>query len=508
VIGDARDWVESNARRFGAEPALEDVDDGDVLTWAQLEDRVARVAGMLSEQFGVGRGDRVLVLAEGDPRVFEVMFACMRLGAIMVPLNWRLTPVELTELCVDTEPTLVIHDPVWQDVALTVGAAAGVTASVGWRCTDAALDYDTAVEKATPVRASLSNRLSDPALILHTSGTTGTPKGAIATAGTMTWQTFNTAQEALITGPGVKQLNPLPLFHAGGLTTVAAPILRSGGCVGVLRRFDPEQVAAALCDPSRGFTHWTAPPVMHQAVASTSQFGAGDLSAVRYAQVAGGVPSLALLEQWRERGVVLQQAYGGTELGPAVTTMNRDAVAGRPTSCGRAVPFTHVRLVGDDDADVADGEVGEVWIAGPSVTTGYWRRPVGTGFTDDGWFRTGDAARRDDEGYYYLVDRLKDMYKSGGENVYPAEVERVLADHPDVVEVAVVGVADEQWGEVGRAFVVARTGATVTLDSLAAHCEGRLARYKLPKSVVVVEGALPRNTTGKVPKADLRHWPS
>jgi fatty-acyl-CoA synthase len=211
------------------------------------------------------------------------------------------------------------------------------------------------------------------------------------------------------------------------------------------------------------------------------------------------------LETFAERGVILQQAYGGTELGPAVTTNARDQVMGRPTTCGRAVPFTSVRLVRPDGSEADVGEVGEVWISGPSVTPGYWGKPAGTGF-EGPWFRTGDAARRDEEGFYYLVDRVKDMYKSGGENVYPAEVERIIAEHPDVIEVAVVGVPDDHWGEVGRAFVVVRPGADLDLAAIRDHCQGRLARYKLPKSAVFRRDLLPRNTTGKIQKQQWRDW--
>jgi fatty-acyl-CoA synthase len=246
---------------------------------------------------------------------------------------------------------------------------------------------------------------------------------------------------------------------------------------------------------------------MWAALAAQPGFAGSDFAAVRFAQVAGGVPALELLELWRSRGVVLQQAYGGTEMGPAVTGMPRDAVADRPTSCGRAVPYTQVRLVTADGTDAATGEVGEVWLNGPSITPGYWQKDgtIDPARTDDGWFRTGDAARMDAEGFYYLVDRIKEMYKSGGENVAPAEVERVLVTHPDVLDACVVGIPDPTWGEVGRAFVVVRPGTALTLDDLRAFCSERIARYKAPRSLVVLD-ELPRNTTGKVAKPALRAY--
>ncbi|HEY2167818.1 MAG TPA: AMP-binding protein [Jatrophihabitantaceae bacterium] len=497
------DWVRVNSRRFGGAPALRNIETGERYTWSELDERVGRLAGVFAG-LGVGLGDRVLLLAEGDTRTFETQFACMRLGAIMVPLNWRLALPELIELAIDAGPSIVVHDDVWRDSASEIARSVQAQAVLSWRCDDPAGDYDKLLANAAGVEPRNDLPLDLPTHILHTSGTTGTPKGAITSAKTMTWQTFNTAADALMTGPGCVHLNPMPLFHAGGLTTVSAPMLLTGGCVATMRRFTPDAVADLLADASQGFTHFTAPPVMWLMLSEQPAFEHGDFSALRFAQVAGGVPSKELLDRWHAKGVLLRQAYGGTELGPAVTTMPAEEVYRRPTSCGRAVPHTHVRLVGTDGADVLGTAVGEVWIKGPSVTPGYWRRdPEQDGSHVDGWFRTGDAAWRDEDGFYYLVDRFKDMYKSGGENVAPAEVERVLGTHPDIVDVAVIGVADSKWGEVGKAFVVVRPGAVLTLDDIREHCARQIARYKAPHHLVVV-GELPRNTTGKIVKSRLR----
>jgi fatty-acyl-CoA synthase len=503
----AKDCVRANAERLSDALALENAETGERLTWRQLDRRVGALAGHLRHHCGVGVGDRVLLLAEGDSRTFELQFACMRLGAILVPLNWRLALPELTELAAEVEPAVVVVDGAWQDAGLKIAEAAGARHRLGWRATAAVADYETALAQATPVQPSTGLSMELPTHILHTSGTTGRPKGAITTVKTLSWQTLNVVLEYQL-GPGAKQLNPMPLFHAGGLTTIATPMLMTGGAVMTMRRFEPGPIVALLGDPAQGITHFTAPPVMWAALAAQPGFAAADFAALRFAQVAGGVPPRELLDQWSERGVVLQQAYGGTELGPAVTGMPRDAVARRPGSCGRAVPFTHVRLATAEGDEVPAGKVGEVWIKGPSVTPGYWRSdgPIDTARTPDGWFRTGDAARRDDDGFYYLVDRVKDMYKSGGENVAPAEVERVLTAHPDILDVAVIGVPDPTWGEVGRAFVVVRPGAAVTLADLREYCAGRIARYKAPRSLVVVDD-LPRNPTGKISKPALRAYP-
>lgn len=503
----AKDCVRTNAGRFGNAPALENAETGERLTWRQLEDRVAGLAGYLRDYCGIGPGNRVLLLAEGDTRTFEVQFACMRLGAILVPLNWRLALPELLELAAEVEPAVVIVDGTWQDTGLKIAEAAGAGHTLGWRCAAGIADYETALAQAAPVPPSTGLPMELPTHILHTSGTTGRPKGAVTTVKTLCWQTLNIAE--CLPGPGAKQLNPMPLFHAGGLTTIATPMLMTGGAVMTMRRFEPDRVLALLGDPGQCITHFTAPPVMWAALGAQPGFARADFRELRFAQVAGGVPSRELLEVWGERGVVLQQAYGGTELGPAVTSMPRDSVAQRPGSCGLAVPFTHVRLVTPAGADASVGEVGEVWIKGPSVTPGYWRKDgtIDPARTQDGWFRTGDAARMDEDGFYYLVDRVKDMYKSGGENVAPAEVERVIITHPDVLDVAVIGVPDPTWGEVGRAFVVVRPGATLTLQDLREFCAQRIARYKAPRSLIVVDD-LPRNPTGKVSKPALRAYTS
>jgi fatty-acyl-CoA synthase len=502
----SKDWVRANAERFGEALALQDVETGERWTWWETDRRVGALAGVLRHRLGVDIGDRVVVLADGDPRTFELQFACIRLGAVLVPLNWRLATAELIELTRDVEPTVLVSDDVHLAVAEQLAVEAGVRHHLGWRCPPGRVaDYEEELGAATPVepRADLSVELA--ALLLHTSGTTGSPKAALNTVKSLTWHTFNVTAEYGLHGPGTLMLNPMPLFHAGGLTTVATPMLINGGAIATMRRFEAERIAALLGAPENGFTHFIGAPVMWQMLADAPSFATGDFSAMRFAQVAAGSPSPQLLARWTERGVTIRQAYGGTEMGPAVTSMPAEAVTGRPDSCGRAVPFTHVRLVGEDGADVHTGEVGEVWIKGPAVFPGYRRKDgsIDPARTPDGWFRTGDAAWRDAAGFLHLVDRIKDMYKSGGENVVPAEVERALASHPDVEDVAVVGVPDPTWGEVGRAFVVARPDTALTLEVLRAHCERTIARYKAPRSLVLLDH-LPRNGTGKVVRAELR----
>lgn len=496
----ATDWVAHNAGRFPTRPAVENADTGAVLTWSGLEERVARVSGALADRFGVRRGDRVVLLADNDVRLLELQFACIRLGALFAPMNWRLTLSELMFCCRDAQPTLVVHDRAWQDTGSKLAELAPAVAT--WDCGDGPNDLDTAAERATPRRAGHDNPLTDPVQILYTSGTTGTPKGALITPKGITWHSINVADLCEVWGRpgGERLLTAMPLFHAGGLNGLAMPVLRAGGCVTVTRRFDPAQMVRLLADPARGYTHFAGVPVMYQAMADSGlpeRFPPGV-----HAQVGGGYLSPEPVATFGSHGLALSSGYGSTEMGPIVSAMPGPDAARKPGSCGYPVRHTALRIVDDDGSDVEDGGCGEAWVRGPAITPGYWRRDPDGSFVD-GWFRSGDAVQRDEEGYLHIRGRYKDMYKSGGENVFAAEVESVLLEHPDIAEVAVIGVPDAHWGEVGHAVVVARPGSRMSLADVETHCRERLARYKTPKSLRTVE-ALPRNVTGKVVKADIR----
>jgi len=502
----AHDWVAHHAAHRPGAPALRRAEDGWTTSWAQLDDRVGRAAAALRAR-GVKAGDRIALLAENDPRVFEIQFAAMRLGALFVPLNWRLTVHELAEICLDADPAVLVHDEVWAEVAAQVAEKAEMPRRLTWRTDNADGEYETALATAAPLGPRGGARQSDPTHILYTSGTTGRPKGALSTHGTLVWQALNTAHTTGYAGANCHHLNQMPLFHAGGLNVMANPILYFGGTVTTMRRFDPAAVLASFAEPGTSgvppVTHFAAIPLMYQAIQAQPGFADADLSHMRHLIVAGAIGTPELFRFWSARGLPLQPQYGGTEMGPMAFALDHEAEhqdKAEAGSAGLGAVHTEIRLVDPDGNDVPEGAVGEIWLRGPSVTVGYWRKPRDDFFTDD-WFRTGDAARRDADGYYYLAGRTKEMYKSGGENVYPAEVENVLSLHPAITDLAVVGVPDDQWGEVGVAVVVAST--EVTLDELVAFAGDKLARFKLPKRLAVV-GDLPRNVTGKVNRDALR----
>jgi fatty-acyl-CoA synthase len=364
-------------------------------------------------------------------------------------------------------------------------------------------EYEALIRSSDAMPARSDMQADDVVHILFTSGSTAAPKAATGTLGALVWQAFNQAEASRVAERGAHVLTPLPLFHAGGLNSLTNPILFFGGRVTISARFDPEAVAGYLGDPANGVTHIALVPLMYSLIAASPSFARGDFSALKVAILAGGRLTGELQSTWAAKAVAFSPQYGGTETGPSVTALapaRQDKA--RAGSCGTAVMHVEVKLVGDDGEEVPVGAAGEIWVRGPAITRGYLGRERELDYSGD-WFRTGDVAHVDDEGFYYIVDRKKDMYKSGGENVSPAEVEEVLADHPDIAEVAVIGVAHEKWGETGLAVVVVRNGSAPGLDDLRQHCEGRLARYKQPHRLEIVD-QLPRNVTGKISKEELR----
>ncbi len=495
------DWVAYHARTRPGDTALRMLETGEARTWAELEHRVSRLAAAFRTSLGLKPGDRVALLSDGDIRVMEMQFACIRAGLVFVPLNFRLTSSELVDICQRAQTVLLVSDRVWEKQSLEISARLGQRGPVFWGQKDD--EFETLIASADPMPARDDMRSDEIVHILFTSGSTAAPKAAMGTLGALQWQSFNQAEASRAAEKDAHVLTPLPLFHAGGLNSLTNPILFFGGCVTIAARFDPEAVSRYMGDPANGVTHIVLVPLMYSLVASAPSFAGGDFSSLKVAIIAGGRLTPELQAAWDVKGMKFSCQYGGTETGPSITALPPDrqdkASAG---SCGTAVMHVEVRLVGDQGTDVPVGIPGEVWVRGPAITVGYAGRERDLDFTG-AWFRTGDIARMDDEGFYYIVDRKKDMYKSGGENVAPAEVEEILLEHPNVREVAVIGIAHEKWGETGLAVIVPATSTPPDLEELRRHCEGRLARYKQPSRLEIVD-QLPRNVTGKISKDELR----
>ncbi|GGC83601.1 acyl-CoA synthetase [Chelatococcus reniformis] len=496
------DWIAHHARRTPAKLAAVDLASNRLFSYETMNDRVGRLARHLRDVHEVRVGDRVAVLALNSTDIFEVQFACARIGAIFVPLNTRLTVPELEFIVSDASPRLMIHDDDLADTAGQVAARCGVPAvcQVG-----GGGDYERGIALSSALPAEEGEIVShdDVSTIMYTSGTTGRPKGAMITHGMTFYNCVNLGSIAYVT-PSTVQLVVLPLFHTGGLNCYANPVFHVGGTVLVMRAFDPGMALRLIGERAYGLNLFFGVPSIYQFMGQHPAFAETDFSGLVVGGVGGAPMPVPLLKLWESKGIALMQGYGMTETSPSVLALDNMDAARKAGSAGKPVLHTEVRVVREDGSDADAGEIGELWVRGPNVTPGYWNRPeANKAAITDGWLHTGDATRVDEEGYYYIVDRWKDMYISGGENVYPAEVEDVLYQLAAVAEAAVIGIPDETWGEAGMAVVVVKPGQELTEAEVMAHCRANLARFKCPRVVSFV-AALPRNATGKVHKPTLR----
>jgi len=503
----AVDWIAAHAGAAPKRLAAIDLASGRRFTYAQMDDRVGRAAGALLAA-GVAPGDRVGFLAANSTDVLEMVFGCWRIGATALALNFRLTPDELDYIVADAEPSVVFFDRSFAETALALRDRSAVRSWIETDGLGGASAYEDALKAATPVRArTVEQPLAERCLLMYSSGTTGRPKGVVITHEMMTFAAINLM---IATGLSKKSVSlaVMPLFHIGGLNIFSCPAIYAGGTAAIQRQFEPEATLAALADKSLGVTHFLGVPAIYNAMKAVWERTNADLSHVECLFAGAESVPRALLDWWSARGVPLLEGYGMTESAASNCALSKSDLPHKAGSAGRPSMHVEMKVVRDDGADAAPGERGEILMRGPTVTPGYWRRPEANeeSFVD-GWFRSGDVGRIDEDGFVFIEDRVKDMYISGGENVYPAEVEDVLYRLDAVAEVAVVGLPDETWGETGCAFVVPKPGASVSMADVAACCEGRLARFKRPTRLEIVD-ALPRNATGKVLKYRLRETAS
>ncbi|MFI1353059.1 AMP-binding protein [Streptomyces sp. NPDC020898] len=485
---------------------------GGDLTYAQLDDRAARLASVLATG-GATDGDRVAYLGLNSPAFLVTMLAAFRIGAVFVPVNFRLAEPELRGVLNGSGATVIVCE---EGHRASVEAVRGDTELGRLLLVDDDPEIPAATEEAAgwepwsaligtapPSPSVVPKKADDPAVLMFTSGTTGTPKGVVLTHGNNWWNAVN-VELRLDTRRGDVTYAAAPLFHIGALNSFALRTLVRGGTVVVRRGFDP---AVCLDDlVTHRVNSMFGVPQMFAALARVPGVFDQDLSDLRAIVVAGAPVPPSLVELYAGHGIVLQQAWGLTETAPFATHLPAERTLDKLGSAGIAMPFTEVRVV---DAGTGEPlkpcETGEIVVRGPNVTAGYWNSPQATAaaFDDEGWFHSGDVGHLDEDGCLFIVDRLKDMIISGGENVYPAEVERVLAAMPGVVDVAVVGVADEQWGETVAAVVTATDDTLITLDELREYAALHLARYKLPRRLKLVR-SVPRNASGKLDKALIR----
>jgi fatty-acyl-CoA synthase len=497
------DWLAHHANFTPDRTVWTDLHSGRSFTYTEAEDRCNRLAWHLQNNCGITKGERIGVLAMNSTDMMEIQSACAKIGAIFLPLNWRLTVPELDFIIKDADPKVLIHDLAF------AGEAAALKES-----TDVAYFIETTGGGGdTPYEAAISGAQTNPELadlthddvwtIMYTSGTTGLPKGAMNTYGMAFYNAVNLGIPARIT-PDSVTLTILPLFHTGGLNCYTSICLHTGGTSLIMRAFEPGEVLRLIGDPDQTVTHFFGVPANYLFMSQHPEFSTTDFSRLVCAGIGGAPTPIPLLETYGEIGIALQQGYGMTETSPVVLAQNAEMAINHPGSTGKPALHTRTRVVGEDGQDVGPGVNGELWVKGPNITPGYWNRPEATAEAiTDGWLHTGDACRFDEDGHYFIVDRWKDMYISGGENVYPAEVESALFKMEGIADVAVIGLPDERWGEAGCAVVVTTPGQTLEPDDVIDFCRDKLARFKIPSDVKFID-ELPRNATGKVLKRVLR----
>lgn len=484
IVDPVRTFAASTPEKF----ALGDAETGRRWTWRALDRAADRMAAWLVAELGAGSGARVAVLARNHPLQVVLQFACARAGAIFVPLNWRLAAAEVATILGDAVPALIFHD-----------AEFAVPDHPARRFELAMLE--SLGEENARAPASARRGWDEPMTLLYTSGTTGKPKGVIVTEANCFWGNANFALGSMVDGESTF-LCDMPLFHTAGLFAAVRVPLWAGGAVWISQGFDPARTISRIADPALAITHYFSVPQMATTVWQHPDFAPEKFAGLKM-YVTGGAPNpKAQVERFAKAGIRFSDGFGMSETGSnfGMPVNDVDRLIAKAGSCGLPFVSVEMRIVDTAGNDVADGAPGELWLKGPSVTPGYWNQPALTAAAFvDGWFRTGDIARRDADGFLFIVDRAKDMFISGGENVYPAEVEAAIAEMPGIAEVAVIGVADARWGEVGRAFVVLRAGHALGEQDVLGHCAARLAKFKVPAGVVFAD-SLPRTGSGKVQK--------
>ncbi len=491
------DWFEKWAEYSPAKTAVREVETGRTVTYGELNSLGNQVAAAWKAD-GLSYGARLVILAENTLDHFVLLAAAAKSGVILVPVNFRLSPRELDELFADCLPDAILYETRFLPVLEKTAAFSRIRLRETLESFSRRNDDGKGLTAAPEVCDQLQEE--DPVFILYTSGTTGSPKGSLYTYRMLTWNSINTTMRLDITSTD-KSVTCMPLFHTGGWNVIPTPFLHRGASFSVTRKFDPDQILKLLQDEEA--TMFVAVPTMLQLMVNSPLFPSARLFSMKYFIIGGEPMPLPLIKKWHQKGVPVRQGYGLTEVGPSVTSLHQDDAIRKMGSIGKVNFYLEYKLAGEDGNPVPAGEVGEFLLKGPSVTPGYWKNPEATAqaFTD-GWFHTGDLVRQDADGFLFVLDRKKNMYISGGENVYPAETEKLLYSHESVREAAVIGVPDEKWGETGAAFIVLKEGADLTADQLTGFCSGNLARYKIPKYFRFLT-ELPKSDTGKINRKKL-----
>ncbi len=492
-------------RREHLTPNREAVVDGDRrVSYRQINQRVNRLANALKDM-GMTHGDRIGVLSYNRLEFVEVIMASAKLGLVLVPLNWRLTPDELTFILNNSDTKTLVFDPELAQLAGEVSEKISFKLRLvfGAEPVGDARAYEPLLAEQDEEEPEPAGQvdLDTPHIIMYTAGTTGQPKGAVLSQGAGMWNALN-LNLALDFTSNDRNLLVLPMFHIGGIGLFTLPMLYVGATVVIQRTFDPVKTLDLL--KNEQITLFFGVPAIFLALIQHSGFNSDAFARTRVVMSGGAPLPVNLVKQYHDAGIVLQQGFGMSEAAPSIATLDKNLALKKAGSIGRAVFHLDAKIADDDLTEVPRGQVAELVIRGPNLMQEYWNRPEATKEAfEGGWFHTGDLARMDEDGDIFIVERKKDMFISGGENVYPAEVENLLYELPQITETAVIGVKDDRWGEVGHAMVVLKPDRHLTEEEVLAHLTGRLAKFKIPKKVSFIQ-QLPRNAAGKVLKNVLR----
>lgn len=475
----------------------------ETITYEQLAQRIDRTADAL-RGWGVAKGDRVAFLGENSPAFLDVLFATGLLGAIFVPLNTRLAPPEIGYALIDAEPQLLVHTPELTEAARLGCADNPIRRVVTNGVDDGAETWDDAPQAAEGTAATVS--ATDPAMILYTSGTTGRPKGALLTHGNITWNCLNVLVDYDVTS-STTALMISPMFHVASLTMGVLPTLLKGGTVVLESGFDPGRTLALI--EQHDITSMSGVPTTYQMLCEHPAWATTDLGSLRTLTCGGSAVPIRVIDAYEKRGLAFTGGYGMTETAPGATSLQPQHSRSKAGSAGLPMFFTEVRVQHPDGSTCPPNVDGEIEVRGANVIPGYWHRPEATAeaFSAGGWFRSGDLGHFDEDGFLTISGRAKEMIISGGENIYPAEIEQIVMELDAVESVAVVGMPDARWGEVPRAYVQLHPGHKLEADELRAHLDGRVARFKIPRSMVVVAD-MPRTPSGKIRKGELTANPA
>ena len=488
------DWLKKWQSNQPEKVALVDHDQKTQLTYNNL----FLIAGSLAHQLkarGIQKGDRVGILSPNRLEMVLLFFAVQRLGALLVPINFRLSSSEVDYVLADSKPKILFYESSTLDRVQKLNEKVAELIDF-----DQEGAFDFSLPSPSFSENSFDGVMKSPCMILYTSGTTGFPKGAVLTNEMIFWNSINTTMSLDVAKDDVT-ICFSPLFHTGGWNVLMLPFLHRGGRVVLVQKFDPD-VILELCELHQVTLLFGVPTTLAM-MSQSKKFESSDLSSIRYMIVGGEAMPLGLIKTWHQRNLPIRQGYGLTEFGPNCFSLSEEDAERKIGSIGKPNFYVKTKIIDQDGTEVGVGEVGELLLSGPCCMKEYWGNPQATSESiREGWFYTGDLMKKDEEGDFFVVGRKKDLFISGGENVYPAEVERVLESHPMVKESAVIGVKDEKWGEVGQAFVVLRQEGQLSEQDLSVFCRDHLAGFKVPKHFKFLRD-LPKGDTGKIFKRKL-----